>query len=422
VSYNKRVVNGVALVFTVNIIAAGLGYLARIILARNLTVSEYGLFYSLFTFVNFLAVFNMFGMGDGLVKYIPFYKAKGDDVGIRNSLLVAFSIALALALLSGLFMIIFAKPLANSFFKDPKAYLLLILFIPIMLFNNIRGLIRSAYQAFQNMLAFSLIYLAENLFILLSLLIAFSFSTGILAATWAHITLYVLMLLFLIPFFLKKTFNPFKTKGNVTVGDYHRMMRFGLPVMLAGMGGVIMLYIDTLMLTAFRSLEEVGIYNAIVPTVMVILFFGKSISAVVQPMISEAHAKAEHEIIRKGLFKLEKITLALLIPGCILAVFLSRFILNLLFGPAYTSGTLAMQILIISMIPLAIYTVHASFFSALGKPGIATKILLIAAVINVVINLFSIPLWGIIGASIASLIAYTLASIMSWKAVRKEVA
>lgn len=421
-SYLKKTVEGVALVFLINILAAGVGYVARIVLARNMTVEEYGLFFALFTFVNFLAVFNMFGMGDSLLKFIPERLAVNDPKGVKKVLKAAYTIVTILAIMTGLAILLFAKILSINYFKEESAFLLLILFIPIMMFNNIRGLLRSSYQSFQNIKMFIYIYLLENVAILCGLIVGFTIFPGILTATIVHIAIYILLLAILIPYFIKKTFNPKSADISNEKNEYYKkLLGFGLPVMIAGIGGVVMLYIDTLMITGYRSLEEVGIYNAIVPTVMMLLFFGKSISAVIQPMIAEMKAKKEEFTIAHSLLILEKYAALIIVPAAIVMMMLSKTILKLLFGESFATGANAMMILAASMIPLAIYTIHASYFSALGKPAIATKILLIAAVVNIIINVLLIPWMGIIGASIASFIAYSLAAILSTISIRKIV-
>jgi O-antigen/teichoic acid export membrane protein len=175
------------------------------------------------------------------------------------------------------------------------------------------------------------------------------------------------------------------------------------------------------MITGYRTLAEVGIYNAIVPTVMMLLFFGKSISAVIQPMIAEMKAKSEEFTIAQSLLILEKYAAMIIVPASVGIAVLSGFLLNLLFGASFVPGAETMAVLSISMIPLVIYTIHASYFSALGKPGIATKILLIAAAVNVVINVLLIPSQGMVGAALASLVAYTLAAVLSTIKLRKLV-
>jgi O-antigen/teichoic acid export membrane protein len=420
VSYAKKAFNGIVLVFAINVLAAGFGYLARIVLARNLTLEEYGLFFSIFALINAISIFNSFGMGEVLVKFIPDFLVKKDPSAVRKTVNMAVNTQVVLNLITGGLLFLCAGWLAEVLFKTPTAKVIIWMFIPIMLLGNLRGLLRSAYQSFQKIKLFMGVYLFENIFILLFLLIAFSFEKSMFSATIAHIILYLIIVLGFGAWFYKKTL-PADGEEKEHPSLKKDMLKFGLPVMISGIGGMMMLYLDTLMLTYFDTLTQVGIYNVIVPTVMILLFFGKSVSSVIQPMIAEMHAKNEKEIIANTLGQIEKYTFIGIVPLAVLMMSFSYIILDILFGPEFTSGGPSMFILAASMIPLALYTVHASFFSSLGKPAIATKILVAAGILNFVLNLFLIPWLSIVGASIASLIAYALCAVLSTIYLRKEI-
>ena len=56
------------------------------------------------------------------------------------------------------------------------------------------------------------------------------------------------------------------------------------------------------MLTYFRSLEEVGIYNVVLPTVMILAFFSHAIYHVFFPMVSELWSKNLKDRLRQGFY------------------------------------------------------------------------------------------------------------------------
>ena len=73
-SYTKLAVRGAATVFIISIIAAFLGYLVRLILAKNLTVEQFGLFYAVFAFIALLSLikcqlFGGFSISFGKVNF-----------------------------------------------------------------------------------------------------------------------------------------------------------------------------------------------------------------------------------------------------------------------------------------------------------------------------------------------------------------
>ena len=57
-NYTKFAIKGATTVLILSAIGAFLGYLVRLVLARNLSVEEYGLFYSVFAFLGLLRYLN----------------------------------------------------------------------------------------------------------------------------------------------------------------------------------------------------------------------------------------------------------------------------------------------------------------------------------------------------------------------------
>ncbi len=419
-SYAKKAVKGIAVVFIINIIAAFVGYLIRIVLARNLTVAEYGLFFAVFTLINFLAMFSNLGTGQALVKYIPEFLVKKKPDKIKSSIVIAVGIQLVIITFFAVVLFAFSGFLAHKYFKTPLAVPVLLLFILIMFFAYFRTLLRNVYQAFQRMTAFVVIYFAENFLILIFLLSFFFIKKNIFAAVYSHIIAYALILI-IFTLFLFKIFNFFEHKIAVKKPLVKKLLKFGIPVMFSSIGGIIILYTDTLILTYFRSLEEVGIYNVVVPTVMMLIFFAKSVMSVIFPMTSELWARNKRKFLEKGLILLEKYSFIIILPVSLVVLVFSGTILSLMFGAEYSLGATTMQVLIVGIIFLTIFAINSSIFWAIGKPAIATKILLQGALINFVLNLFFIPWIGMLGAAITSLITYFYVFIMSVVRLRKFI-
>jgi len=404
-SYTKRAVRAFTLVFVINIIAAFLGYLARVVLARNLTVAEYGLFFSIFTLINFLGAFIGLGMGESLVKYIPEFLVKKEYHKIKNAVILVILASLATFILLGILLSIFSGFLGELYFKNPFATPVLFLFIIIMLLISFKGILRTVFQAFQDMKLFALMYLLENLFLLILFLFLFKLKKDIFIASYVYVLANLFIIIIFLPLFFR-AFTSFKHKAFIDKDVFKKMFRFGILVIASNVGGIIILYTDTLLLTFFRSLEEVGIYNVVVPTVMIIQFFPSSIASVIFPMVSELWARKKKAYLAQGLKMLYQYSFVIMIPSVLIALSFSQTILRLMFGQAYAGGGLAMQVLLIAIIFLGLQAITSTILAAIGQPAINTKILAQGAVINLVLNILIIPRLGIVGAALTSLLSY----------------
>jgi len=120
-SYTKLAVKGAAIVFVISIVAAFLGYLVRLALAKNLTVEEFGLFYSVFAFLSMLSIFKTFGFDTALRKFIPeFIHHKQNDY-IKSAIIYANAVQIIINTIVIIAIYLASSYLASNFFQSPKA-------------------------------------------------------------------------------------------------------------------------------------------------------------------------------------------------------------------------------------------------------------------------------------------------------------
>src|SRR3989338_7556502 len=87
VNYTKFAIKGATIVFIISILAAFLGYFVRVVLARILTVEDFGLFYAIFSFLGLLGVFKSIGQDQAIVKFIPEFLHKKRNDLVKSSIL-----------------------------------------------------------------------------------------------------------------------------------------------------------------------------------------------------------------------------------------------------------------------------------------------------------------------------------------------
>ena len=78
-SYTRRAFLGFVWITAGAVVANLFGYLLRLLLARNLTLAEYGLVYSLIALFGLAAVFNQLGLTEAITRYISKYTVSNDE-------------------------------------------------------------------------------------------------------------------------------------------------------------------------------------------------------------------------------------------------------------------------------------------------------------------------------------------------------
>src|SRR3989338_9909899 len=93
-NYTKFAVRGAVTILIISLIAALLGYVVRVLLARNLEVEEFVLFYAVFAFVGIFGIFKSLGFDRALAKFIPELVHKKESSRIKNCIMYSAFIQL----------------------------------------------------------------------------------------------------------------------------------------------------------------------------------------------------------------------------------------------------------------------------------------------------------------------------------------
>ena len=284
-TYTKKIIFGSAIVLSMDFFGSVIAYLTRMVLARNLTPAEYGLFYAVFTFVLFLLFFRDLGLNQALVKYISEFKTKNKYNKIKTTILSVLNIELLCSSILIILLFILSKYLSENYFKNTSAYMILNILLVYIFFSVLFRALKYIFQGFQKIKLYASSEFLKNLIVLLLILVFFKLKFSIFSPTLAYALVCPILFFLFLPFALK-TFPFFKYKIENFKPITKKILSFGIPVFITAVSGKVFGYIDTLMLTGMRSLTEVGVYNVILPSALLFLFFGSSVASVVFPMTS----------------------------------------------------------------------------------------------------------------------------------------
>lgn len=164
--------------------------------------------------------------------------------------------------------------------------------------------------------------------------------------------------------------------------------------------------LDIAMLGFLRGDQEVGYYHAAVKIKIILTTFVTSFGTVLMPRISyyvERHQSDHYLSLIKKAFSF--ITFSV-IPLCAYFMIMSRESILFLSGPAYLSSVLPMQILIPTIFFIGLTNIIGiQFLVPLGKENLVFYSTCAGAMIDVFLNLYLIPRYASVGASIGTVVA-----------------
>ena len=181
---------------------------------------------------------------------------------------------------------------------------------------------------------------------------------------------------------------------------------------LAGAAILIYMKIDQVMIKEMMNSEAVGQYAAAVRISEAWYFIPMVIASSLFPAIVNAKKQSE-ELYYKRLQKLYDLMVWMAIAIALPMTFLSDWVVNLLYGSQYNQAGSVLMIHIFAGLFVFLSVANDKWFYIENKSLILTKKVIIGAISNIILNIILIPLYGIKGAAIATIISYAISVLLS---------
>ena len=415
----RKLFRDLSFVFVFSLLAAALSYVIRFVLTRKLTVEQYGLFYAVFSFIGLFVLFKNMRLISALIKLVPEYRVKNKFAEIKQSVVSVFFINFVVSLILGVFFILIAPTLSTSYFGHIDSIRILYLLTGFFVFSTLVEVIAASFMGLEQNIFYVLRELFINGIVLLFVLFYPLFDVTTPALGYLLATLLV-FIVYLFAFMIKnKKILSLKVKYEFKI--IKELIKFGAPMLLILAGARLIQFLDTAVLTYFRSLTEVGIYNVALPIAMLLIVLVGEMGAILSPLVSELKARGNNNALKVGFEMMQKYGFFLAVPVGLIFFSYAETIIDILFGADYIAGANALRILITGGIFYAIYKLNIVGISFVGKPKAVTKIVLTIAFFDLILNLLLVPRYGIEGAAFATAISFLLAFILSIKATKKHL-
>jgi polysaccharide transporter, PST family len=196
------------------------------------------------------------------------------------------------------------------------------------------------------------------------------------------------------------------------------LLRESFPLILSGLTIMIYMRIDQIMLGQMVGDRAVGIYSAATRISEVWYFVPMTVSSSVMPSIFKAKEISE-TLYYQRIGQLNRGLVWLAAAVAIVMTFTAQPIIMMLFGDSYIESGTILAIHIWASVFVFTGVATNSWFIAENLTYLSLYKALSGAVINIVLNIFLIPIYGGVGAAIATIIAQAVAALISNAVDRK---
>jgi O-antigen/teichoic acid export membrane protein len=409
--YLKSALKGTVIVFIISIVGGFFGYLMRIILARSLTIVEFGLFYSVLTVFMFISYFVDAGLGQAVSRKIVELRVKDKTKNINNLIWSTATIQFVTSLCLSILLLIFSNFLSKNYFHADVSKMILLLTVWLMTMPLV-SLFSYTFYGFKRSDLFSVIDLLKYFFLCTLSFLGLYFGLGLNAPVWAYVCTNILIILLCL-LIIWRVYPKFSFKFKFDKKMSIETFRFGSMIFVSNLAWFVITQVDTLTVTYFTNPTQVALYQVAVPLAAILLYFTNAISIVIYPIAAELKILKDNIRLLNGLELVYKYLLIVILPLAVLMFSFPDVIINLLFTSKYLGAIPVMRILSVATVFFSLTIINNAVITAIGKPEKVARMMSIIAVINLILCLILVPKYGIIGASISALISFICASIIS---------
>jgi O-antigen/teichoic acid export membrane protein len=178
--------------------------------------------------------------------------------------------------------------------------------------------------------------------------------------------------------------------------------------------------IDIFMLSKLQPVEDVGFYGAAWRILELAMVVPQSLCLSLYPQISSSALNNLDQLNRIGRGA-TRYLLALSLPAAIGITLLAGPLLELLYGAAFSAASDTLSVLILTLIPYGIVRYHAYVLLGANHQRIDLTLNIVMSIINIMLNLALIPVYGHLGAAIATFISICIYGLLQYGYLAKKL-
>ncbi|NMB57357.1 oligosaccharide flippase family protein [Candidatus Beckwithbacteria bacterium] len=383
------------LVMASSAVGSVLGFVFLSLLARSVGAEQFGIYSTITSYILFLSTIVDLGINQSLVKFVAQVKEEEKKKIITTSFYSVFISTIGLSLFFSLVYEFLLKKIWH--YNDHYFFLIFISIITFSLFVYFLAVFQSLKKFFQRSLVDILYCILRLIFVAVLLyFFVFNVQNALIIVNFSYGLVFVLTLVLLKKFFIFPYFNREKWKSLIEFSKWFVPNNIFVNLFYK---------LDILMLPAFLSAYQVGLYSAAARFMIIFPLSINSLIAVFSTRFSQFKNKEEcHHYLRSSL------TISALVFAVLASLFLlGKYLILFAYSSEFSASVKIFQFLVLAYLPL-ILTVP--FYNAIvyfyKKPQLMTLILGLQVLIFFILNLFFIPKQNFYGPIYSLFIVNTL--------------
>lgn len=416
----KTELRGSGLLLAGRFVAIGLNFIVQVIIVRFLAREAYGSLSFVLSATALVANLNLMGLARAMSRFGPLYGEKKDSDDLMGSIVVALGVVATLGMgvvgAAFLFQGSWESHLTENLLSQ-ELLLLMVALTPLTAVDAILEVLTAAFAGARAI--FFRRHLLTPLMRLGAVLAVIFLGQGVRALAVCYVIMAAIGILayvaILVPA-LRRHGAKLKLPSSLPTRP---VLGYGLSMLLVDVAGVSILHLPAVVLEFVSGASAVAGLRAVVPLATLVLVVFQSMKLLYVPLATRSFERGGKDQLTEAFWSASTWIGLLSFPVFAVCVFLSPLAVTTLFGEEYADASSLAAIMSIGYYLHAILGVNTLTLQALGESR-SLRITAVAGIIAAIVaNALLVPLWGAVGAAIATtltLLAHDLTNAwIVWK-------
>lgn len=370
------------------------------VLTKGLAIQDYGVWVQFTVTTAFIPFLVDLGLPYSMVRFLAVKKEKRE---IQEEFYSIAFLLLAMGLIASFVLFLFSRQIASILFNGNTTISLLLSFN--VLLSIISASFFSYFRTFQQMKIVSILSVSQAYIAVVIIIFLLRSGYGVAGTIFGNFIVQIAVFLFAMVLVIHQIGFKFPKFENI-----REYLSFGLPIVPSNLSGWLVDLSDRYVIGLLLGTAFVGYYSPGYTLGNIIVMFMAPFTFLLPSLLSYYYDQNKIKEVEIHLQYSLKYFLLISIPAVFALSLLSKPLLTVLTTPAIAqNGYLITPFVALSAFLCGIYGIISQITVLEKKTKIIGYIWIVAAIINLSLNVIFVPLFGILVAAISTLIAYIFA-------------
>lgn len=199
---------------------------------------------------------------------------------------------------------------------------------------------------------------------------------------------------------------------------YAQWLRATLPFMLISGSALIITQTDILMLGFFQPIEQAGIYRIAAYISALVLLGQQVIVSLIAHPVAKMYVQKNRQPLQRFITINTRLAFAFALCVAFVLFIFGQDIIVIIFGAGFSTAATSLKILLVGALVSVAMGPVGLLVNMAGYEKYALRFLLYGALLNILLNALLIPVWGMVGAALATATSLSLRNVLLYRTLK----